>query len=77
MSFSLLFFCTHDPCLIFFRHRTPRPYGMDPHGKIVEASILILCDILLVIVFFIGTASNIIVLSVFYRRPGLRTLSNR
>ncbi|XP_071447855.1 alpha-2B adrenergic receptor-like [Hetaerina americana] len=50
---------------------------MDPHGKIVETSVLVVCDIVLVIVFLLGTASNFIVLLVFYRRPGLRTLSNR
>ncbi|XP_075219013.1 5-hydroxytryptamine receptor 1B-like [Lycorma delicatula] len=36
-----------------------------------------LCDILLGVIFIAATASNSLVLLVFYRRPGLRTLSNR
>ncbi|XP_054281018.1 probable G-protein coupled receptor No18 [Macrosteles quadrilineatus] len=35
------------------------------------------CDVLLIVVFVVATASNSLVLLVFYRKPGLRTLSNR
>lgn len=37
----------------------------------------LVCDVLLILIFLVATASNSLVLLVFYRKPGLRTLSNR
>lgn len=42
-----------------------------------EDSFSLTCDISLIFIFAAATASNSLVLLVFYRRPGLRTLSNR
>lgn len=42
-----------------------------------EQSFYLICDIVLILIFAAATASNSLVLLVFYRRPGLRTLSNR
>ncbi|KAG8263446.1 hypothetical protein J6590_033653 [Homalodisca vitripennis] len=42
-----------------------------------EVAVSLACDILLIVIFVVATASNSLVLLVFYRKPGLRTLSNR
>lgn len=46
-----------------------RAHGMD--------KVLLLCEVLLALIFLTGTAANATVLLVLYRRPALRTLSNR
>ena len=38
---------------------------------------VLFCEVLLALIFLTGTAANATVLLVFYRRPALRTLSNR
>ncbi|XP_069671577.1 beta-1 adrenergic receptor-like [Periplaneta americana] len=43
----------------------------------VQSTVLLLCEVLLAIICLTGTLANATVLLVFYRRPALRTLSNR
>lgn len=43
----------------------------------VAAVVLVLCDVSLVFTLVVGVVANSLVLLVFYRRPALRTVSNR
>lgn len=51
--------------------------AMNIEGSVAAATIGVLIHVFLALLFLFSTVANILVLIIFYRRPALRTLSNR
>ncbi|KZS11837.1 Uncharacterized protein APZ42_023377 [Daphnia magna] len=50
---------------------------MDVEGSVISAAAGIVIHVLLALLFLFSTVANVLVIVIFYRRPALRTLSNR
>jgi hypothetical protein len=50
---------------------------MDVEGSVISAAAGIVIHVLLALLFLFATVANVLVIVIFYRRPALRTLSNR
>jgi len=50
---------------------------MNIEGSVVAATVGVVIHIFLALLFLFSTVANILVLIIFYRRPALRTISNR
>ena len=46
-------------------------------GSVASATCGVVMQVLLALIFLFSTVANVLVLIIFYRRPALRTLSNR
>ena len=51
--------------------------AMNIEGSVVAATVGVVIHIFLALLFLFSTVANILVLIIFYRRPALRTISNR
>lgn len=52
-------------------------FKMDVEGSVISAAAGIVIHVLLALLFLFSTVANVLVIVIFYRRPALRTLSNR
>lgn len=50
---------------------------MDLEGTVISAAAGVILHVLLALLFLFSSVANVLVLVIFYRRPALRTLSNR
>lgn len=50
---------------------------MDLEGTVISAAAGIFIHVLLALLFLFSSVANVLVIVIFYRRPALRTLSNR
>lgn len=66
----------HLPIKAIQTRKPPVP-TMDVEGSVISAAAGIVIHVLLALLFLFSTVANVLVIVIFYRRPALRTLSNR